>query len=364
MLRQEQAQKSISLHAQPRVLGLLLIAVLACQTASAKSPPYRVTDLGTLGYAREGGYVAPTDINNRGEVVGIYHPSDSYPQSFISSGGKIRQLGDFFDGDGLGINDLGQAVGVAGHYDPLGNPYPFIYSNGKTILIPGYQGYPGYSGSAEAINNRGQVTGWFSGSTANLPSHAFLYTISTGKVQDLGAGYGISINNLGQVAGVSATTSNAVIYSDGKIYDLGVAFNPTRINDLGQIVGYRVLPGNVTHAVLYNRGKLYDLGTLPGTTSSLATGINNLGQIVGSSDTRTFIYEDGQMYDLSALVLPHSGWVLGSPNDPTLESYGRVTINDFGQIATNGNNGIPDSFGWLEMHVLLLTPTRLGVLRP
>src|SRR5256885_13825572 len=68
--------------------------------------------------------------------------------------------------------------------------------------------------------------------------------------------------------------------------DLGAFSEATGINDLGQIVGVSfTTSGAVGHALLWQNGTMTDLGTLPNGTISLALSINDLGQIVGSSDT-------------------------------------------------------------------------------
>jgi probable HAF family extracellular repeat protein len=210
------------------------------------------------------------------------------------------------------------------------------------------------------------VTGRFSKGWGT-PEHAFIYTVSTGNVQDLGSlgedSEGLSINIHGQVVGVYFTAGDVAhgfLYSNGKMYDLGGTFEPTHINDCGQIVGNALLPGNVEHAFLYN-GKLHDLGILPGATFSAASDINNRGQVVGISGSRPFIYENGKMYDLNALLAPGSGWTLTAmPSDDALG----ISINAFGQIAVPGNNGSNNGINGPVGHVLLLTPSFTRFLRP
>jgi probable HAF family extracellular repeat protein len=350
MIMHEPTANRIGLHATARLLGLIFMVGVS-QTAEAQSR-YTVTDLGVTRLQRDGA-VFPSDVNIRGEVVGMYRPEDSYDQAFIYSGGKIGQLGNFSDAVGRGINNLGQAVGLYAVTDLFGSStaYPFLYSNGQAQQI-----MPGYNGYANAINDRGQVTGKFSkgGST---PQHAFIYTISTGTVQDLGSlgqdSEGLSINVFGHVAGVYliAGVEHGFLYAGGKMHDLGSSFEPARINDWGQIAGNALLPGNVEHAAVYYEGKLRDLGTLPGTTASAASGINNLGQIVGGSGGRPFLYQNGHMYDLSALLVPGSGWTLTNEYVDD-DIFGGISINAFGQIALTGTNASIDS----ETHVLLLTP--------
>jgi len=359
MIIHERTANRIGLHATARLLGLIFMVGSVSQTAEAQSR-YTVTDLGVTRFQRDGA-VFPSDVNIRGEVVGMYRPEDSYDQAFLYSGGKIGQLGNFSDAVGRGINNLGQAVGFYANTDLFDSftAYPFLYSNGQAQQI--MRGYHGY---ANDINDRGQVTGRFSKGW-NTPEHAFIYTVSTATVQDLGSlgqdSEGLSINVFGQVVGVYFTAGNVehgFLYTNGKMYDLGGTFEPARINNRGQIVGNALLPGNVEHAFVYSNGKMYDLGTLPGTTASAASGINDLGQIVGVSGGRPFLYQNWKMYDLNALLVPGSGWTLQNTNADD-DIFGGISINAFGQIALTGTN--PNMFG---THVLLLTPAFTRFLRP
>jgi probable HAF family extracellular repeat protein len=158
------------------------------------------------------------------------------------------------------------------------------------------------------------------------------------------------------------------------ITDLGPLIFPTAINASGQVVGYAVLPSNVSHAFLYSGGTMIDLGTLGGSQSS-AQGINASGQIVGFSDTsgdqsrHASVYSDGRMTDLGTLGgdrsfaqgINTSGQIVGGSFVPNgyahvfLYKDGRMTdvsapgtvgvatgINDAGQIV--GYAG-PSPFG-------------------
>ena len=53
---------------------------------------------------------------------------------------------------------------------------------------------------------------------------------------------------------------------------LGGSATPLGLNDLGEVVGYFYISGNVSHAFLYSGGIMKDLGTLGG-SSSQASGI-------------------------------------------------------------------------------------------
>jgi len=148
-------------------------------------------------------------------------------------------------------------------------------------------------------------------------------------------GVAIWINDNGQVSGASGSCANtapppiafgphAVLWErDGTVTDLGtlggtvdfeanIGNNGLSLNNLGQVVGVSALKGNLTqHGFLWNRGSgMRDLGTLPGDEQSVATNINDRGQIVGISvgenGPRAYLWENGTMTDFNDLVGPDS----------------------------------------------------------
>ena len=169
-----------------------------------------------------------------------------------------------------------------------------------------------------------------------------------------GVTYGAAtgINNVGQIAGWSASAEGAILhaflYSNGNLNDIGVlpggnASAANAINCKGQVVGISIdsAAGGLGTAFTYSNGVVASLGTLPGAQASAALAINCAGQIVGSSGDTTgsqnhaFLYENGTMYDLNSLV--SLGTVLTTAPG----------INDHGQIIATGANG----------HSYLLTPS-------
>lgn len=185
------------------------------------------------------------------------------------------------------------------------------------------------SSFAAAINDNGQIVGWFCPPTeiscSSLdPSetsnglHAFLY--SGGTITDLGTLPGASgseatgINDIGQIVGYSHTANgneHAFLYSAETMTDLGTlagGFNSYAmgINSAGQVVGKADTGSGAVHAFLYGGGTMMDLGTLPGGATSSATAINKLGQIVGYSTTASgvehaFLLSGGSIADLGTL---------------------------------------------------------------
>jgi probable HAF family extracellular repeat protein len=183
------------------------------------------------------------------------------------------------------------------------------------------------------------------------------------------------INDNGQAVGMSGSCANTVLPApsaaphaalwerDGSVHDLGnlggtvntsvlgvgnVAFS---INNRGQVAGVSALPGNATfHPFLWtSETGMQDLGVLPGDLVGASLGMNNEGDVVGASisapgiasgNPRAFLRHNGAMSDLNALVPANTPLYL-------LIAYG---INDSGEIAGFGvdNNG--------DIHAFLATP--------
>jgi probable HAF family extracellular repeat protein len=188
----------------------------------------------------------------------------------------------------------------------------------------------GYSSSAKAINERGQIVGR---SFAPTGDRAFIY--DNGEVRDLGTlGGHISdardINDTGEIVGYSLTGEsdrlgfvNEAFLSDGhSLTSLGIRWSSAEgINNADQIVGeMQVQPDvDLNHAFLYQQGSVTDLGSLTplnASAHSVALAINDKGQIVGESDTfipgildpsirhfatHAFLYENGAMHDVGSL---------------------------------------------------------------
>ena len=112
------------------------------------------------------------------------------------------------------------------------------------------------------------------------------------------------------------------------------SFTASEVNAKGQVAGYILANGGLTHAAIYSGGKIIDLGVLPGGDSSQATSINASGVVVGDSTTKdgvvhAFRWATGVMTDLGTL----QGGVESHATD----------INDAGQIVGWGVTTQPNT---------------------
>jgi probable HAF family extracellular repeat protein len=228
-----------------------------------------MTPLPTLG----GDNGVASEINARGQVAGqaetaLHDPTCIPPQvlqteAVIWRNGVIQKQLQPFPGDSdaiaAGINDEGQATGISGTCSAI--LHGVVWGR-DTVTDVGNLG-----GSITApidINNPSQVVG-FATLPGDTSQHAFLWT-KHGGMRDLGTLPGDtdssteSINNRGQVAGVSFTSvsSRAFLWQNGVMKDLntltcpGSIFlaNALGINDQGEIIGDTVTSAGDVHAYL------------------------------------------------------------------------------------------------------------------
>jgi probable HAF family extracellular repeat protein len=358
---------------------------------------YTVTIVDGLG--GDGGETV--GINNRGSASGnSYLPGDIVQHGFIWRKGVTTDLGTLggpnsFDPESWPPNEKDEVAGLSdtAELDPYAenfcgflnfhfSPYicrPFVWQKGILTELPTLGGN---NAGANAINNRGQVTGLAETSNTDptcvspqvFNFQAVIWEPKKGKIQVLpplpsdtsAAVFGI--NDKGQATGVSGNCSmlagppqlftgaiEAVLWeSDGTPINLGSLGGKTfnigfSLNNRGQVVGQSDLPGDATwHPFLWENRVMTDLGTLYGLPVGFAASINNQGQVVGVSQDFNntdvpFIWQDGVMTDLNTLIPADSPWFL-------LEALG---INDRGEIA-----GYAFNISTGEVHGFILTPVQ------
>jgi probable HAF family extracellular repeat protein len=308
-------------------------------------PIFSVQTLGTVG----SGAGTVSAINNSGSSVGFITSvqGNQVPVSF--SGGQGIQLSGY--GQANGINSSGTVIGTS----YLNNtPYVTEWSNGQATSL-------GVVGYGVAINDAGQVAGGYNTSTGSL--HAFVS--SNGNLVDLGTlgGTWSSVNGLnsrGQAVGTSSTAGGAfrAFFSSGSgMVGLGTLGGTSSygmaINNAGEIAGSAQTSQGFMKAFVWNGSGLTDLGTLGG-AQSYAYCVNGTGTVVGSSWTagnlamHGFIDLAGVMIDLNQLLPVNSGWTIDA-------AYG---INESGDIVGTGTlNG-------QEYAVELVSPSALLVGTP
>jgi probable HAF family extracellular repeat protein len=350
-------------------LTVLLFAVALAPmslAAAEKTTRYGVTDLGTLGGVES----VACGLNDRAEITGSSSVVAGAVHAFLWREGAMTDLGTLpndLSSGGRGINNAGQVAGASSISTMNSMPFDAVLWDDDEIIPLGTLG--GAHGFAQAINQRGQVTGG-----ARTPSndlHAFLWE-EEGGMTDLGTlpgdtfSIGTGINNHGQVVGLSSPLGpadhfgecppvgaasgpqRAVLWgSDGTITDLGTLGGSVgiakSINTRGVVVGSSTTTKGEQHAFLWRDGTMTDLGTLGGTLSA-AHEINRRDRVVGVASTGTgefhaFLWTHGRMADLNKLIPKGSGWILREA----------TTINTAGQIAGSGSiDG--------QSHAFLLTP--------
>ncbi len=290
-----------------------------------------ITDVGTLGgYESYASYV-----NNSGQVVG-FSTFDTVPDpysflgaaihAFVWQNGTMRDIGTLGGPDAGatpgGINQQRDTIAGASFTSFIPNPGtgiptqdPFLWKNGVMTDL-GTLG--GTIGTAQAINNRSQITGQ-SDLAGDQTFHSFFW--DRGVLTDLGTLGGDNVLSIW-------------------------------INDEGEIVGRADTPvAGVFHAFLWKHGTIRDLGHVGSDPCSNARAINSHHQIVGSGSDCTaplhaFLSEDGgPLVDLNTLVSPPSSF-------RALIAY---NVNERGEIA---GTGVPSGCDNVDTcgHVFLMIP--------
>jgi probable HAF family extracellular repeat protein len=334
------------------VLAALMMApiVANAQQYSLKKIPIPTGFLGLfLGNA----------INASGEVAGSAYlqPYDIDPHVFVYSKGVTTDLGDdnpnvtcgeISGATAAGINESGQIAATICATTEF--PSAAVLADGvyRPFAGSGMYNVAPFAWSA-AINAGGLIVGTLEtgvGCDGN-EDHTFLYNTGTGVTQDLGtmsgcSSQGLAINDAGQIAGYFSDTSgnsHAYLYSNGTTVDLGnLGYQYAQaygINASGQVTGYSYrAPGIGPDAFLWSNGVMGDIGNLGGSNGSTGNAINVAGQVVGFSWTtgnvtqHAFMYIAGTMVDLNSQI-----------SDAIAAKYtlvNAVAINDNGQIVVHG----------------------------
>lgn len=271
------------------------------------------------------------------------------------------------------INDSGQVVG---YYDVSfpggGATHAFMTGPngvGITNLHP-YDWTPESSSFAMGINKSGQVAG--EASTVDHPGlpYAFITGPNGAGFTDLGAFGGLDsdvagINDSGQIAGqyynngyhAFITGPNGVGMTDLGIFSVNLQVI-SGINNSGQVVGHQFDGGYHAFITGPNGSGVTMLQTLGG-RSSFANDINNFGQVVGSASLPT----DPRFHYVNAFITDPDG--VGITNLGTLGGQGESrasAINDLGEVV-----GTASALDSTERHAFIFSHggmTDLSLLDP
>jgi probable HAF family extracellular repeat protein len=332
---------------------LLMVLLLLRQELTAAAVVYEIVSIGGLVRPTDESY--PSDINNRGQVVGRARVGISEHAFLWEAGQPIRDLGTlpgFAGSEAMAINERGDVVGVSGDND--GRAFLWTESAGMQQLAS----RPGATGRTVAldINDSGQIAG-----VEGVFNTALLWT-NPESVQALAPNsiaYGI--NNNGVVVGRDETGGSRAL---GFVWQAG-AFthlpmggnsnadqgNPQAINDAGIIAG-DVRHGFYDHKAAYWTAdrQVVVVGDLPGgSINGYFNDINNhnvaagYSQSDGNQQYAAFVWDaQSGLQRLNDMLHPESqGWDLRIA----------YALNDRGQIVGWGRDPNGRTAGWIATPV-------------
>jgi probable HAF family extracellular repeat protein len=193
--------------------------------------------------------------NSRGVVMGYFGDLTTVHAGMYSfpSGAwtTLPDIPGMPNNEGYGVNNSGVEVGVAGGGNDFGFPYPassWIWDpRARSYFFFAVPGSTQSSTYAEAINDRGQVVGWFA--DTNGVQHGFLKEGERYTAFDVPGAeviYPFNINNSGTIVGqlinLAGGVDGFVRTSDGTVtivdFPGASATVVGGINDRGDICGY------------------------------------------------------------------------------------------------------------------------------
>jgi hypothetical protein len=229
-------------------------------------PPYHQNDYINENFPHSA-QTQVTGLNNVGNTVGFWANAAGANFGFYTSGTHFYQIpkvpGSSYASPQvvqlLGINDHGLAVGFyTNNNQPTGNNRGFTYNihshKFKRVLIPGAaQGLTGPSLTAAAINNHGEIAGFYvtqTGSTVAFVATA--HTFTTFFFPHATLTQALGINDSGEVVGDYQLGTGSSAKMHGFTWRIGHGFhtvndphgvNTTTINGVnnrGDLVGFYV----------------------------------------------------------------------------------------------------------------------------
>ena len=249
-----------------------------------------------------------TDINDTGDMVGIYTGADGLTHGFLLSGGKFTGI----DVPGArltspnGINANGDIVG---HYNDGQRAYGFLLRGGKFTPL---DCAPSRSAAAYKINSAGDIAGYVYPAQAGAPSVGAVWrggVCTTSEYRPEEARRTMTmyfgLNDSGVAVGHWATnggSSHGIVYSKGNFTqtDHGAGGNLFNwgINNSGVIAGKFSDGANTNNGFVLREGR-FTAFKFPESRGTQAFGINNAGKVVGQ-----YTDQAGKVHGYVAAITP------------------------------------------------------------
>jgi len=293
-------------------------------------------------------YSSAYGVNDAGDVVGSAANAanlyGSTAQPFIYRNGQWIDLDPINSGihaQAAGISNSGWVIGT-NSFRGVGSVEAFKWRSAAPINLPDFAGDICRISYGLGINDLGVAVGYSSRVGACGDARAVVYPASGGIV-DLGTLGGDnssaqSINIFGDIVGVAelATGQNrAAFWRNGTVTNLGTlggASFALSVNNESTAVGYFLDNRNQQRSCVWIGGNPFDLNTLMANGSGwrllIATGINNAGQIVGQGRNPA-----GQL----------RGFVLTPPCRSDYNRDGGVDGDDVGSYINSWSAGFVDT---------------------
>lgn len=253
-------------------------------------------EINSVGFLRKPG----------GKTIGILPPipneasTQKFPQAFPQ---ELPSFGcpPFGESEAVAVNDVGQ---ITGYFNGAGCDGFLRQPNGTfiTFSVPSESHPNGFPvAQPQAINLFGQITGYYGEDAVVIQIGGFLRQQSGNVIRFFApnsiATFPTSINFFGQIAGFYQDTNNVVHgflrQPDGTM----VTFDPAgstdteaySINALGEITGFYLGADGIHHGFLRKQNGTFTMFDVPNSQGTFARSINFFGQVTG-------YYFDGSSY--------------------------------------------------------------------
>jgi hypothetical protein len=264
-----------------RAIFTTLLTVVAATTLASGDAPAQTRHIEAQMLPQYGGdwYTAPTAINNRGEIVGwAVHDTSVWGVAFLrtQSGDYLPIAESAFPTD---INDRGTVVGrvaLCGGYPAIPcRQEGFRWSRGAGLRMLG-------SFFPNAINERGEMAGFCRPDEQQLPAACVMRRDGVVTPIALPPSEARGINAYGEVVGVFGDNRAFHLTRRGQFKDIGRAV-ANDINDSGLIAGHRwlFLPerGERAVATAWTRRQLRS----PALEASVGAAVNRDGWVIANA---------------------------------------------------------------------------------